>query len=136
MAALGIYAVISYPVTQKTQKIGVRIALGASTGRVLRDIILNMMGLANVGIVLGILVIVAPHCTSALRRVALGHDHLLGHDTSDSGGGSHVRILACPKSFTRGSIGCSSYATRSCIFVFEDHYRLGLPMFTDPQNRN
>jgi ABC-type antimicrobial peptide transport system permease subunit len=59
MAALGIYAVISYSVTQKTQEIGVRIALGASTTRVVRDIILNTLRLATVGIVLGILVSVA-----------------------------------------------------------------------------
>jgi hypothetical protein len=50
--------------------------------------------------------------TWADNSQGLDHDHLLGHDPVDSSGSSNVRILACAKSFTRGSIGCSSYAIR------------------------
>jgi len=54
LAALGIYALISYGVTQRRQEIGIRIALGASAGDVRGAIMRNTLGLAVAGMALGI----------------------------------------------------------------------------------
>jgi predicted permease len=53
LAALGIYGVISYSVTQKTQEIGVKMALGASAGRVQSEVLRHTLRLAVIGVVIG-----------------------------------------------------------------------------------
>jgi predicted permease len=53
LASLGIYGVISYSVTQQTQEIGVRLALGASPARVRLGVICKAMRLALSGVALG-----------------------------------------------------------------------------------
>jgi putative ABC transport system permease protein len=53
LAAIGIYGVIAFFVSQRTQEIGVRVALGASTGSVIRLVMRQALGLALLGIVIG-----------------------------------------------------------------------------------
>jgi predicted permease len=55
LAALGIFGVISYGVTQRKREIGIRIALGASTGALQRRILWQTMKLAAAGTALGLL---------------------------------------------------------------------------------
>ena len=72
LALLGIYGVVSYSVTRQTQEIGIRMALGATTGRVQRGVIWKTLRLALVGITVGVFasVVVARLIASLLFQTA------------------------------------------------------------------
>jgi len=54
LGTVGIYGVISYVVSRRTQEIGVRMALGAPAGLVLREVVGQGMVLAGIGLAIGL----------------------------------------------------------------------------------
>jgi ABC-type antimicrobial peptide transport system permease subunit len=70
LGLVGIYGVITYIVTQRTREIGVRMALGASSGRVRAMVLRQGVGLALAGVILGL--IAAAALSSVIGAVLYG----------------------------------------------------------------
>ena len=70
LAAAGIFGVMSYSVTQRTQEIGIRIALGAQRSDVLQLIVLQGMRFVGAGVVLGLIGVFV--CSRLLQSFLFG----------------------------------------------------------------
>ena len=70
LAFAGIYGLIAYTVAQRTRELGIRIALGATRGRILRGVLREGTLLATTGVVMGVACGVV--CTRALQNYVYG----------------------------------------------------------------
>jgi len=89
LAALGLYGVIAFAVAQRTREIGIRMALGARAGEVVRVVVRESVALVSVGLAIGLAIaLVATRPLGAL---------LVGVGTSDPltlGGVAIVLVVA------------------------------------------
>ena len=74
LAALGIYGVISYTVSQRTRELGIRVVLGATRQKIVRLVIGQGVWMAGVGVVLGLAASLA--LTRALASLLFGVEKL------------------------------------------------------------
>jgi len=59
LAVVGIYSVVSYAAAQRTQEIGIRIAMGASPRAILKMVLRQGLGVVGIGLALGLVIALA-----------------------------------------------------------------------------
>ena len=95
LAAVGIYGVMSYTVTQRTRELGIRLALGASRGDVLRLVVGRGVVLTSIGLAIGL--------GSALALTRLVSTLLYGVSATD------------PLTFVAVAIALAAVALGACL---------------------
>jgi ABC-type antimicrobial peptide transport system permease subunit len=70
LASIGLYGVLSYAVAQRSREIGLRIALGATAGSVMRVVVARGLALTGIGLSIGLALAWAG--TRALQNVLYG----------------------------------------------------------------
>ena len=109
LAAIGIYGVMAYTVSQQTNEIGIRMALGASSGNVLTRVARQGAMLAGIGLLLGI-----PTSTFVIWFVGIIGERAgtEGLAMTDSLGATPVLVVAGVLTFV-GLVGCYLPARRA-----------------------
>ncbi len=94
LAALGLYGVLAYSVTQRTREIGIRIALGSPRSRIYGLIVRHAMTMVGLGIFAGVALAVS--CGPLIQHFVYG---VTPHDTMTIVGAAvllvGIAILAC-----------------------------------------
>ena len=70
LAIIGLYSVLAYSVTQRTGEIGIRMALGAVPGQVIRMILAQGLGLVSIGLLAGL--VIAAYATKLIASQLFG----------------------------------------------------------------
>ena len=89
LACLGLYGVTAYAVSSRTREIGVRMAVGASRGRVLRTVLRGAIWQVAVGIAIGL-----PAAFAAGRLLESQLFGVSGHDARALAGGTAVLVVS------------------------------------------
>ena len=107
LGAVGLFGVLSYVVAERTQEIGVRMALGAKAKQIQRLVVAQGARVVILGVVIGVVVAggggYACPGQPAIRSRASGYGHLPGDVRGDARRGASGELSASAKGVKRGS---------------------------------